>query len=201
MPRFIRRMVPVTLCCAVFVMLTAPAALAHDSLRSSSPAKGAEVTSVKRIELEFSAHVLFPTVALRDAAGRPVPLAKARADGPKVTAEVPETPPAGGYAIAWRVVSSDGHPIEGEIPFTVTGSAASSVPPAPGLTPASASSSPIASAAAQPGSPGSVSAHAAHAASAQDSPNWTRVAFAVLVGIGLGIWIPRLLRDRSADTK
>lgn len=31
--------------------------------------------------------------------------------------------PAAGYVVEWRVVSSDGHPISGTIPFTVDGGA------------------------------------------------------------------------------
>ncbi|MFC7640416.1 copper resistance protein CopC [Streptosporangium lutulentum] len=116
MPRFIRRTVSATLCCGLFLMLTAPAALAHDSLKSSSPAKDAKISTIERIELEFSAHVLFPTVVLREAKGKSVDIGQAHADGPKVTAKVPRTPPDGKYVIAWRVVSSDGHPIEGRSP-------------------------------------------------------------------------------------
>ncbi|MFC4590760.1 copper resistance CopC family protein [Sphaerisporangium corydalis] len=106
---------------SVFLGLAAPAALAHDSLKSSSPAKNATVSGLDRIELEFSAHVSFPVVILHDAAGRRYESGSPRTDGPKVVQDVAATLPPGGYVIAWRIVSSDGHPVEGEIPFTVAG--------------------------------------------------------------------------------
>jgi methionine-rich copper-binding protein CopC len=157
-------------------MLAAPAALAHDSLKSSSPARDAEVSTLRRIELEFSAHVLFPTIVLRGAEGRPVAIGKARADGPKVTSEVPEKLPEGKYVIAWRVVSSDGHPIEGEIPFTVTGSATSARTPS---TAALASVPPL--------SPSPVSA--VDQKSVQGLSSWIWVALAVILVIGAGVWL------------
>ncbi|MER6944324.1 copper resistance protein CopC [Nonomuraea sp. NPDC000554] len=123
---FIRRSLVAALGCGLFLSLSAPAALAHDSLKSSSPAKDARVARVDRIELEYSARVRFPAVVLHDAAGKPVSIGPPQATGPKVTAEVPAPLAPGGYVIAWRVVSSDGHPIEGEIPFTVTGGSAAS---------------------------------------------------------------------------
>ncbi|NUR83491.1 MAG: copper resistance protein CopC [Nonomuraea sp.] len=119
------------LACVAFLALPAPAALAHDSLKSSSPAKNAEVASVEHIELEFNAHVQFPFVVLHDVAGKQVEVGKPRLEGPKVLADVPRPPGPGSYVLAWRVVSSDGHPIEGEIPFTVTGSSSQPAPSAP----------------------------------------------------------------------
>ncbi|GGS63478.1 copper resistance protein CopC [Nonomuraea spiralis] len=109
-------------CAALLALLPATAALAHDTLKSSSPAKNAQVSAIERIELEFNAHVQFPFVVLHDAAGKAVEVGKPRADGPTVVADVPRQPAPGAYVIAWRVVSSDGHPIEGEIPFVVKGS-------------------------------------------------------------------------------
>jgi copper resistance protein C len=194
-PRFIRRTVLATLCCGLFLMLAAPAALAHDSLKSSSPAKDAKVSTVEQIKLEFSAHVLFPVIVLREANGKAVTIGKAHADGPKVTSEVPETLSAGGYVIAWRVVSSDGHPIEGEIPFTVTGRAGSSATPTTNPTPTSALTPPAAALTpAQPISPSPVSA-TNDQESAQGLSSWIWVALAVLLMIGAGVWLRTSRQD------
>ncbi|MFF3665825.1 copper resistance CopC family protein [Microtetraspora malaysiensis] len=124
MPRFIRSTVVAVLGCGLFLTLTAPAAFAHDSLKHSSPAKDAQVSGVKEIELEYSAQVRYPVAALRDAAGQAMELGTPRLDGSRVVIDVTQPLTPGGYVIAWRVVSSDGHPIEGEIPFTVTASEA-----------------------------------------------------------------------------
>ncbi|WP_214414134.1 copper resistance CopC family protein [Sphaerisporangium fuscum] len=122
--------------------LAVPPALAHDSLKSSSPARGAVVSRLDEIELEFSAHPSFPVVILHDAQGKRFEAGEPRVDGPKVFQRVAGQLPPGGYVIAWRVVSSDGHPVEGEIPFTVGGAAggAGGVPATAGTTPDSAAS-------------------------------------------------------------
>ncbi|MEU1729764.1 copper resistance CopC family protein [Streptosporangium sp. NPDC020145] len=177
LPQFIRRMVLAVAGCGVLLALTAPAALAHDQLRSSSPAKNAEVSSPERIELVFSSRVHFPAVVLRRTDNTQAPLGTPRTEGPKVTADVTQPLAPGGYVIAWRVVSSDGHPIEGEIPFTVTGSGE---PSAPGESVA-----PTASAV-------QVSASPAPAAADEEAPSgipwWIWAALAALAAIGAVVW-------------
>ncbi|MFC4120809.1 copper resistance CopC family protein [Nonomuraea zeae] len=115
-------------CALLLTFLTFPAspAFAHDTLKRSSPARDAQLSSVEEIELEYSAGVKFPFVVLHDAAGKEIALGKPRLDGPKVLTDVTGPLAPGAYVIAWRVVSSDGHPIEGEIPFNVKGSSSSS---------------------------------------------------------------------------
>ncbi|MFI6318848.1 copper resistance protein CopC [Nonomuraea sp. NPDC050556] len=167
----VRRFLLAAVCGGILLMSASPA-LAHDSLKSSSPAKDARVDAVKEITLEYSARVRFPFVVLHDTAGRKIALGEPRADGPKVITEVGEKLPPGAYVIAWRVVSSDGHPIEGEIPFTVMGAA----------------------------SPGS-SAPAASATSASSSesrgiPVWVWVTGGVLLLAGVGL----ALRSRRSGT-
>ncbi|MBN6052748.1 copper resistance protein CopC, partial [Nonomuraea sp. RK-328] len=107
---------------ALFLLgTTAGPALAHDSLKSSDPAKGSTVKTVEKVKLEFSARVRMPFVIVRGAGGAQHQAGSAEADGPVVSQALKETLPDGKYTIAYRVVSSDGHPIEGEIPFTVKG--------------------------------------------------------------------------------
>jgi methionine-rich copper-binding protein CopC len=155
----------------LFLAATAPAALAHDSLKSSSPAKDATVSSLETIELEYSARVRFPLVVLRTTAGQQVKLGEPQADGPKVRTAVPGPLAAGSYVIAWRVVSSDGHPIEGEIPFTMKGGASSSTTaPTESTAPAAPATS----------------------SQAQDQggvPGWLWAGLAVLVVAGLAVWL------------
>lgn len=182
LPRFVRSTVLAGLGCGLLLMFSAPAALAHDSLKRSSPAKDARVESVQRIELEFSARVRFPVVVLHDANGRTVNVGKPEAQGKTVTAALSSPLGGGGYMIGWRVVSSDGHPIEGEIPFTVTGSAAP--------TPPSVSSS--------GGAPVPVSA-VGEKEPDQGGPGWIWVAVAALVAVGAGVWFTSTRRDRTDD--
>ncbi|MEV8637508.1 copper resistance CopC family protein [Streptosporangium sp. NPDC051023] len=187
LPRFIRRTVLAMVCSGILLLLTAPAALAHDRLKSSSPAQGAVVSSIERIELEFSAHVQFPTVVLRKADGTQAAIGKPVAEGPTVTAEVAGPLPAGGYVIAWRVVSSDGHPIEGEIPFTVSGSAAS------------APTAPTAQVSSPPPPPPTTSPSATSVADGRGAspgvPWWIWGGLAALAVIGVIVWSRTPRRD------
>ncbi|MFI6602182.1 copper resistance protein CopC [Nonomuraea sp. NPDC050536] len=135
-----RNLVAAALGCGLFLALSSTAALAHDTLKSSSPAKNAQVTKIESIELVFSGRIRFPTVVLHDAQGKQVTLDPPEAVGDKVTARVPQPPAPGAYTIAWRVVSSDGHPIEGEIPFTLAGPNGAPVASQPAATPQTAAS-------------------------------------------------------------
>lgn len=199
LPRPIRRTALTALCCGLMIMVTAPAALAHDRLKSSSPAQGAKVSSVERIVLEFTARVRFPTVALRTAEGTFVPLDTLRAEGATVTTRISETVPPGGYVIAWRVVSSDGHPIEGEIPFTVTGAAAPSATPAQAPPPVSPAPAPSVTA--------TVTAPPAPRASltvgddARGTPWWLWGGLAAAAVIGPAVWFRVSSGKRRAARK
>ncbi|WP_062431658.1 copper resistance CopC family protein [Herbidospora daliensis] len=117
---------------------TAPPAFAHDQLKGSSPKENATVDDLKSITLTFSSQVRFPAVVLRDGADNLLPLSKPVVDGKQVSADLVSPPPPGRYVIGWRVVSSDGHPIEGEIPFTLAGAAPAETA-APAEAPGSAS--------------------------------------------------------------
>jgi copper transport protein len=102
----------------------APAARMHATLISSEPAKGSTVTtSPARIYLVFSEEVepSLGGIRLVGPAGRVVSL-KPAADPRNVSALVgPVTTPleAGVWRVEWRIVSEDGHPIDGDFTFTV----------------------------------------------------------------------------------
>ena len=107
------------------VMLLGPVpAHAHDTLISSDPADGATLeASPEQITLTYSADVLevSPVVQISPGGdGEPIVLEPV-IDGPIVTAQITEPLTAGTHTAQWRVVSSDGHPIEGSITFTVEG--------------------------------------------------------------------------------
>ncbi|NUW40128.1 copper resistance CopC family protein [Nonomuraea rhodomycinica] len=173
-------------------------ALAHDSLKSSDPAKGSTVKTVEKVKLEFTARVRMPFVIVRGTDGVQHQAGSAETDGPVVRQALKETLPDGEYTIAYRVVSSDGHPIEGEIPFTVKGapkpetrSPATETPAA--QTSETAAAQPAATQSQAPAAPAS-SAPAAAAtqqagASSAGFPVWLVVVVGALVGIGVGFLI------------
>ncbi|MDR8407426.1 copper resistance protein CopC [Nonomuraea sp. 3-1Str] len=205
-PRFLRSLLAVMLACGAWMVFTASPSLAHDSLKSSSPAKNAKVASVKEIELEYSAQVRFPAVVLHDSAGKQVTVGTPRTAGHKVFAEVPQPLEPGSYVIGWRVVSSDGHPIEGEILFTVTAKRTSTPEPTPTAVPSTTTASPFPSdSTASPGPVKSpVSGSTARSGTAQGSggaPAWLWGAGAALLAVGAGVWLWSRRRDGSGPAE
>src|SRR5699024_10407054 len=100
------------------------AANAHDYLTGSSPENGASVkSSPKDITMTFSAELqqlsgTDSTVVALSQAGKKIPTT-ASTKGTTVTV-VPDAELASGeYTLAVRVISSDGHPVEDSISFTV----------------------------------------------------------------------------------
>lgn len=172
------------------LMFLASPALAHDSLKSSTPAGGAVVSELGQIVLEFHDRVSFPAVVLHDTAGKRFDAGEARADGSKVYEDVAAPVPPGAYVIAWRVVSSDGHPIEGEIPFTVTGAsgaAAGATAASPGTT--------------TPATTGTLTATTTTGSSGGGIPGWAwaGIVIVVLVAAGVGLRTARPAREGDSD--
>ncbi|MFB4264536.1 copper resistance protein CopC [Nonomuraea sp. GTA35] len=167
-------------------------ALAHDTLKSSSPAKNAEVESLDEVKLEFSAKVRMPFVIVRGDGDAQHHSGKPEVDGAVVTQAVKGPLPDGKYTIAYRVVSSDGHPIEGEIPFRVKGAET----PSPSASPSASSSEDPAAAAPATSAPATSApapaptevAATEQAAAEQGAtfPVWLIIVIGALVGIGIG---------------
>jgi len=106
----------------VAVLAAAAPASAHDQLVSSSPSAGERLASgPDEIALTFSADVqrIGAEVVVVDAAGTDWVGADPQITGPTVSVPLTGALPPAGYEVRWRVVSSDGHPISGLIPFTV----------------------------------------------------------------------------------
>ncbi|WP_440065348.1 copper resistance protein CopC [Streptosporangium sp. OZ121] len=167
-------------------------ALAHDRLKSSDPAKGAKVENLEEVKLTFSATVRFPNVIVRSG-DETHQDGKAVADGSVVTQKVKGDLPPGEYVIAYRVTSSDGHPIEGEIPFTLLGSASpspSSETPEPAGSAESAESTAGGPAASTPAATLSPAAagESEDAGSSGGVPGWMWIVVGGLTGIGIGLF-------------
>ncbi|GAA2382264.1 copper resistance CopC family protein [Nonomuraea africana] len=171
----------------VAAVVLAPPALAHDALKSSNPKKNATVKTVDEIELEFTAAPKLPFVIVRAADDTEHQLGKPEVDGPVVTQKLKGTLPDGSYTIAYRVVSSDGHPIEGEIPFKVKGAPQATPTEEPTVTPTpAASESAPASETASALPAAEQSEQAAERQSAPGFPIWLILVVGGLVGVGIG---------------
>ena len=104
------------------VVAAAGPASAHDRLTGSSPADGSSLASApEQIRLDFSEEVqdLGLTVLVKDPSGASVADGEARVDGRSVVQPVETLTLSGRYTVAYRVVSSDGHPISGRATFTL----------------------------------------------------------------------------------
>ncbi|MFM9274908.1 copper resistance protein CopC [Pseudarthrobacter sp. NKDBFgelt] len=184
--------------------LAGPAA-AHDAAESSTPAAGASLPAPpEQVSVTFNNNPLGIGAAfsVKDTAGTewaegPVDIVdnvasqKLRAGGP-----------AGEYTVAWRVVSSDSHPIEGTFAFTAASAGQGAAPatsPAAGGSPTAAGTVPAAGAGAstapamgtaEPGTTGEP-----EQVGSGEPFQWSIVIFA-LVAVGLLATLAILARRR-----
>lgn len=127
MPRLrpARALVPLTL--AATTVMTAPAALAHDSLVSTNPVAGSTLEAAPQtLQLRFAE----PALNLGNQIMITAPDGTTAARTPTVADTVVSAPltatKPGLYRVQWRVTSADGHPVSGTFQFTVGGSGNSS---------------------------------------------------------------------------
>jgi methionine-rich copper-binding protein CopC len=112
---------------AIAVLATTAPASAHDQLVSSTPADGESLaTAPEEIVMTFSGELIVldestagAVVMVVDASGRDWATGEIDVQWDTVTVQLEAGMPSAGYQVRWQVVSSDGHPISGVIPFTV----------------------------------------------------------------------------------
>ncbi|MCA3379531.1 MAG: copper resistance protein CopC [Roseomonas sp.] len=101
------------------LLLSLPAA-AHSELRRSVPAAGAVLTQApEQIELHFNERVQLTALRLYREGSEEVTLPRRAIRS--ATMEIITMPalPPGAYRAEWRIISADGHPAGGVIPFRV----------------------------------------------------------------------------------
>ncbi|WP_307304500.1 copper resistance protein CopC [Neobacillus driksii] len=94
---------------------------AHSHLEESTPKNGEIVTqSLKDITLTFET-ALEPTSSftLIDGNHTAIPLSTVSITGNQLIANVEDDLTNGAYTIHWKIIGEDGHPLEGDIPFTM----------------------------------------------------------------------------------
>ncbi|MEV8136652.1 copper resistance CopC family protein [Microbacterium aurantiacum] len=114
------------------VLLPASPAAAHDELVGSDPAAGSAVETLPAtLTLSFSAEIApdegASEIQVTDAAGTTLNDGAPVVEGATLSQALAGTT-SGEVTVLWKVVSSDGHPISGELSFIVT------APPAPSPT-------------------------------------------------------------------
>ncbi|HEY3437829.1 MAG TPA: copper resistance CopC family protein [Actinotalea sp.] len=181
---------------AALVTVIGQPASAHDALVQSQPADGSVVTAPPvEVALTFSEAPLTVGAAVSVTGADGV----VWSDGEAVVADLSvvqplrQDIPSGQYAVEWRAVAADGHPVTGTLTFTVALSLAT---PTATAAPASPVASPTPSPAAPPAT-ATVTATAAPAADApgsSDTPRW--VAPAIIVVAVAGLFVLGALRRR-----
>ena len=117
---------PASLALLLSGLAVAPLALAHPSLVRSTPAADATVAPATEIMLQFSEKVMprATRIELSMDHGRmkmamPNTAQDLSEDGHTLRARFAKPLPAGSYALQWRAVGEDSHPITGSYRFTV----------------------------------------------------------------------------------
>lgn len=170
---WVRRGLAVLLLAVAGLLGVAAPAFAHTRLQSTDPADGTSLAAgPQRVVLTFneSLPAEFSAITVIGPDGTAYQTGPVTADGTTISTAVSPLGPAGRYEIGYRVVSDDGHPVEGKVAFTLT---------APG--PAAATST-----AAAPAAPTPVAA--APEPADTPAPVWPWIAGAVvLVGVGVTV--------------
>ena len=184
---------------AAVLGLAGPAA-AHDAAESTSPAQGASVPAPpEQVSVTFNKNPLGmgASISIKDAAGAEWAEGAVEIVDNVASRKVRAGAPAGQYTVAWRVVSSDSHPIEGTFVFAAAsaapGTSQAASPTAAGTVPATAPAvgSAPAMGTARPGT----TAEPADPADAAQPFQWSIVIFAA-VAAGLLATLAVLARRR-----
>ncbi|MFC7342496.1 copper resistance CopC family protein [Saccharopolyspora griseoalba] len=120
-----RRLLAVGALALAALLGSASPALAHNVLVGSDPADGAQLqTGPQEVRLSFDQPVKqgdqYNTVTVVGPKGEHWTSGPARVEGSSVTVPVRELGPAGDYAVGYRVLSNDGHPVSGKVGFRLT---------------------------------------------------------------------------------
>ncbi|WML57511.1 copper resistance protein CopC [Neobacillus sp. PS2-9] len=110
----------ISLITALLFFLLGTNVFAHSHLEDSSPKDGAVLTeSLKDITLTFETN-LEPTstFTLADANRASIAL-PVEIKGNQLVGVLPEDLANGSYSIHWKIIGTDGHPLEGDLSFTV----------------------------------------------------------------------------------
>lgn len=107
---------------ALLVLGVSAPASAHDELLGSTPSADEKLaSSPASVVLTYSAAIMpeGAKVVVWDADGKDWTSGDPVIDTNTLTVPLDSSMPDAGYLVEWRVVSSDGHPISGKIPFAI----------------------------------------------------------------------------------
>ncbi|ATO18111.1 copper resistance protein CopC [Micromonospora sp. WMMA2032] len=185
------------------LLLPAAPAAAHNSLTGSDPQNGARLAAApKRIELRFLATPKEATTKVTVTGPDNVAAAGGAPTFAGKRVSVPFQPGAAGlYIVTYQLASDDGHPVKGEIRFTLT-TGTPAEPPSASAAPGSATptTAPASTAAGSP-SAGSPSAASPSPAAAGDDDGGTGWLWTVAPVVVLGLLLVGALVLRRRATR
>jgi copper resistance protein C len=178
----IRRAAAAIVLAVAGIVVTATAAAAHAILLATTPADGTVLrASPKQVSLRFDEAVGRPAYLTVTGPGGRTDAGTTTIDGPVVSVKLRPITSSGRYTVAYRVISDDGHPVEGTFQYQLAGAAPAG---SPSSSPGAAAASPAPSAAA-------VVRTAAGTTGQRSGGHWPAV-FAgiavVLLGAGALVW-------------
>lgn len=172
------------------------AANAHDMLVGSEPAEGASLEAPpESITLTFNNAPLEvgSVITVVDAQGTTLAEGTGTVEGTDVVLPLDTPLPGGELEVRWRVASSDGHPIEGVIPFTVAEQGA------PPTTAPAEPVAPVSEPAAEESEPAASSEPAEEDSGLAGLPTWAKVAIAVAAVGALAALVVVMVRRQRGD--
>ncbi|WHY01652.1 copper resistance CopC family protein [Neobacillus sp. DY30] len=111
----------IALLSTLFFLIFGANVFAHSHLEYSTPKNGEIVTeTLKAITLTFETKIE-PTSSfvLLNEKNDSIPLSTISINGNQLIANVEANLMNGSYTIHWKIIGEDGHPLEGDIPFTI----------------------------------------------------------------------------------
>ena len=143
-PRGVKRVVPLVVLLLLVLVAGGGIAQAHSELVSTTPEDG-QVLDAPPTELTFTFNEdLLPdfvNFVATDPGGQVLELAVSGVNGPTATVAWPAEAPGGEWRVDYRVVSQDGHPVDGGITFSYAAESPSPTPTSAAPSPAPTTSS------------------------------------------------------------
>lgn len=104
----------------LLMMLAPMATLAHTTLSSSNPTAGQVVTEqLEQLELTFATEIEEGSSMVLQGPSGTVELTEVSIAGNVMLGTLINELADGQYTISWKIIGADGHPIEGEVPFSI----------------------------------------------------------------------------------
>lgn len=105
----------------LFTFMIPNLASAHTGLKSSNPSEGEVIKEeLKEITLQFETEIEnLSTMKVIKEDGTEIELDSVTIEEKAMSGLLPNSIENGSYTIDWKIIGTDGHPIEGKIPFNV----------------------------------------------------------------------------------